>query len=526
VLITTGPLAHISKTYEEAYEEYLGMFDKHIAEDFRKVPGVEELLKSDLALRRFIPKKWEGLKKAPVELKFKSTLPAKMKPKSRPINPRLYENVKKEFTRMKGYMYEDSTSPIASCLVCAPKATAPFIRLCGDYRQINQHVEMFQAYIPIVQHELNKAQQYKVFLDLDPLNAFHQIILGDSTSNMLSVQTTFGLVKPRFLPEGVSPASGILHSIVSDIFSEFDEWSIVIFDNVLLLANDYDDAYKKLEIFLQKCDEFNVVLKFAKSYLGFSEVQFFGYKVKQGSYELTEDRKDAIMKIPMPKSIKEMQRFLGAALFFRTFLFNYSDLVAPLHDMTKKTFIWTKTSWKLDYESIFQKVKEALVKAVAVFIPDYSLSWILRVDASDKAAGAVLMQLRGVEPTISHEPIGFASHKFSGHAARWDVFKKEAFAVYFGVLKFTYYLRGKSVLIETDHRNLQWIERSEVPMVMRWRSYLQSFDILIKHIPGTRNQVADCLSRNISEEEEAVDLLGMLAAVVQILLEETYYLIL
>jgi hypothetical protein len=52
-----------------------------------------------------------------------------------------------------------STSPVASCLVVAPKATTPYIRLCGDYRLINQHVEMPQAYIPMVQHELEKAQK-------------------------------------------------------------------------------------------------------------------------------------------------------------------------------------------------------------------------------------------------------------------------------------------------------------------------------------------------------------------------------
>jgi hypothetical protein len=96
------------------------------------------------------------------------------------------------------------------------------------------------------------------------------------------------------------------------------------------------------------------------------------------------------------------------------------------------------------------------------------------------------------------EPIGFASKKFSDAAMRWDAFKKEAYALYFGVHHFAYYLRGKAFILETDHRNLLWIEKSEVPMVVRWRVFLQSFTMYIRHIPGTKNLVADWLSRMVA----------------------------
>ena len=117
---------------------------------------------------------------------------------------------------------------------------------------------------------------------------------------------------------------------------------------------------------------------------------------------------------------------------------------------------------------------------------------VLRVDASDKAVGAVLFQERpdrfGI---VVHEPIGFASQKFWTVASRWDAFKKEAYAAYYGVHHFSYYLRGKPFLLETDHRNLLWIEKSEVPIVVRWRVYMQSFVILVRHVSGAKNTVAD-----------------------------------
>jgi hypothetical protein len=49
--------------------------------------------------------------------------------------------------------------------------------------------------------------------------------------------------------------------------------------------------------------------------------------------------------------------------------------------------------------------------------------------------------------------------------------------------------------VETDHRNLVYIDESVAPKVIRWRLRLQEFDFDIIHIKGTDNVVADTLSR-------------------------------
>jgi hypothetical protein len=65
----------------------------------------------------------------------------------------------------------------------------------------------------------------------------------------------------------------------------------------------------------------------------------------------------------------------------------------------------------------------------------------------------------------------------------------------FCVHAWEYLLMPKSFVIETDHRNLLWLESSLIPKVIRWRVYLHGFDFQIRHIPGTSNSIADWLSR-------------------------------
>ena len=124
-----------------------------------------------------------------------------------------------------------------------------------------------------------------------------------------------------------------------------------------------------------------------------------------------------------------------------------------------------------------------------------SLIIVIRSDASDHAVGAVLFQIYCDSNRAVHQPIAFASHKFSGAAVNWDTFKQEAYALYYAVVQFNYYLRGKSFVIETDHRNLVWMKSSQVPIVVRWRVFLQSFIFEIRHIPGKNKTVADWISR-------------------------------
>ena len=496
-------LRYMEVSVEESRREYLELLDKQISPEMKRlVPRVMDIMTSPAALETFAPSSWNGLKIDPVDFEVLPGMPEEMPVKARPIRSDLYVHAKKEFDRLAQYFYETNrdkcNSPIASPLVIAPKATAPFIRFCGDYRQINQYISIPKHPIPVVQHELTKAARYKIYVDLDMTNSFHQIPLTEKASKLLSVQTQWGLVRPKFLPEGVGPASGLLQSIVREIFNyeDFADWTIVIFDNFLVLADDYEDAANKLERVINRCAEFGVVLKIKKSFIGVEKVTFFGYEVSQGKWKLSDSRKEAIEALPFPKSKKEMQSFLGAALFFHNHIPDYSEWSAVLYEMTHDGFSWDPGTWKKDYKSHFDRFKQCIKEACTLHFPRYDLPWIIRCDASEHAVGAILFQvLTNDDGSVEHQPIAFASKRFSDPARNWDTYKREAFAIFFAVQSFSWYLRGKEFLVETDHRNLQWIETSLAPIVCRWRALLQAYTFKIRHIPGRENKVADWMSR-------------------------------
>ena len=131
---------YIGKTRAEALKDYEQLLETHVSSEMKEQTNVMHLLRTK-AVKVFVPDEWSGVKGVePLKIKWKDTLPDRIKPKARPINPKLWEASEKEFRRLCGYFYRKSRSPWASCLVVAPKATPPYIRFCGDYVKINDHI--------------------------------------------------------------------------------------------------------------------------------------------------------------------------------------------------------------------------------------------------------------------------------------------------------------------------------------------------------------------------------------------------
>ena len=493
------PLHFLEMSHLDAVAEYHAMFDAHVTAEFANSTPILELLRTK-GKQVFCPTAWEGINGInPIELDISPDIPKEFHTARRNVNPKIFDNARKEFDRLKQYFYLPSKSPYAHPLVIAPKATQPFIRFCGSYDLFaNKYVSPYPYPIPHVPDMLAKAKDFRIFADLDLQNAFHQLLLGPNSRRLLAVQTPWGVFEPKFLPEGVGPASPYLQSIVADIFADMSDFCIVIYDNILICAHDHMDLYNKFERILDRCIERNLYCKFAKTWLGQPSAKFFGYHVQHNGYRLTQDRIDAIQAIAFPTNLKQAQTFFGSSVFFRTFVPDYTTAAGHLHDLLQKDFSWDTSTWSHDYAADFQSFKDHLCRACFLHFPDYTLVWLVRVDSSDFGVGGVLLQVVPAttpdgQPT--YQPIAFFSHKYSVQALRWSTIEKECYSCFFTVKLAANYLMGKRFILETDHANLVWMEKSTVPKIIRWRMFLQSFDFVIRHIPGKNNIIADWFSR-------------------------------
>ncbi|XP_073679755.1 Fc receptor-like protein 5 [Garra rufa] len=115
-----------------------------------------------------------------------------------------------------------------------------------------------------------------------------------------------------------------------------------------------------------------------------SNLHFLGYIIDQEGVRMDEGKVAAVVSWPEPTTIKELQRFLGFANFYRRFIKNYSIITSPLTSLLKgkpRTLLWTP-----DSAAAFQNLKNAFTQAPLLIHPDPDLPFV-EVDASTTGVG-------------------------------------------------------------------------------------------------------------------------------------------
>ncbi len=219
-----------------------------------------------------------------------------------------------------------------------------------------------------------------------------------------------------------------------------------------------------------------------------------GHVFNKEGYGLSEQRKQDVLSMSVPRSLKELRSFLGMLNFFRDFIPNLSLLLKPLTDMTQvkpSTPKSLRLHWSPEALQAFEDAKQAVVKSLNLRFLQSNGTIYLYTDASTVGIGAILTQV--VDSKMY--PIMCLSKKFTPAESRWATIEQELFAIVYAMHHLTSLLLGREFTIFSDHRNLAYLQTSSNDKVVRWRLSMQIFRYNIQHIAGVDNVVADVLSR-------------------------------
>ena len=116
------------------------------------------------------------------------------------------------------------------------------------------------------------------------------------------------------------------------------------------------------------------------------------------------DRVKAVHNWPTPTTVKEVQRFLGFANYYRRFIWGFGQVSAPITSLLKGGPV--RLQWPAEADGAFRRLKALFTKAPVLAHSDPSLAFIVEVDASEAGVGAVLSQHSGQRSGIMMWGIG------------------------------------------------------------------------------------------------------------------------
>jgi hypothetical protein len=287
---------------------------------------------------------------------------------------------------------------------------------------------------------------------------------------------------------GLCNAPTTFRRLMNEVFGPFlDEFVLVYLDDILVFSGTWDGHVRHVKQVLDTLQREKLYVKMSNCEFGKTALVYLGHIVGGGQLKIDPSKIEVIVKWLEPKSVTEIQSFLGVVQYWRRFISNFSFIAAPLHALTsvKNTF-----QWEGKKQFFFDTLKEKSSTAPILALPNLQHPFEIETYANGYAMGVILMQYR--------KPICYHSENFNQFVVNYPTYDKELYALVQSVKKWKHYLLGKGTIIHTDHQPLQYLQaqtKLQQYIHYRWMSFLQQFHLVIKYKKGTSNKVADMISR-------------------------------
>uniref|UniRef100_A0A8C1MA50 Gypsy retrotransposon integrase-like protein 1 n=2 Tax=Cyprinus carpio TaxID=7962 RepID=A0A8C1MA50_CYPCA len=413
-------------------------------------------------------------------------------PLSLPESEAMTKYIKEELE--KGFI-RPSTSPASAGFFFVKKKDGS-LRPCIDYRGLNEITVKYRYPLPLVPAALEQLRTAQYYTKLDLRCAYNLIRIREGDEWKTAFSTTNGHYEYRVMPFGLVNSPSIFQAFINDVFRDMlNKFVVVYIDDILIYSNTLQDHIQHVRTVLQRLIEHQLYAKAEKCEFHTTSTTFLGYVISPGGVAMDDSKVSAVLKWPEPQTLKELQRFLGFANFYRRFIRNFSTVVSPLTSMIKKGT--HRLTWSEAPRQAFKELKERFVTAPILHHPDPSLPFLVEVDASNTGIGAVLSQRPGPQEKL--HPCAFYSRKLNPAERNYDVGDRELLAMKAAFEEWRHWLEGAihPFTVFTDHKNLEYLRSAKRlnPRQARWSLFFSRFQFNVTYRPGSKNTKADALSR-------------------------------
>jgi len=120
-----------------------------------------------------------------------------------------------------------------------------------------------------------------------------------------------------------------------------NQGNIATFINDIIVATEIKEEHDEVvEKVLKQLEENDLFVKPEKYQWKVKEVEFLGVVIEPKGVEIQKEKVEEVLNWPTLKNVKEVQKFLGLANYYRQFIKDFAKLAVPLHVLVRKEEKW------------------------------------------------------------------------------------------------------------------------------------------------------------------------------------------
>lgn len=416
-------------------------------------------------------------------------------PKSRPrrLNPEKMKAARDEFEYMNQIgMCRPSFSLCSSALHMAPTKDPNDWRPCGDYRQLNAVTIPDRYPLPHIRDLTRKLDGCTMFSKIDLIRAYYLIPVASQDVHKTAVTTPFGLFEFSRMPFGLRNAGQTFQRFMNQVTQGLG-FVFVYVDDILVFSKSTAEHENHLRQLFTRLQEYGLRIKPSKCLFGVSQISFISCDISENGTKPSSGKVDSINEFPTPKTIKQLQRFIGMVNCYNRFIPNLARKLAPLYEFLTKIQREKKKpnefSLLSNCLSSFSDVKQCLANATLLNFPRKGAKLSIASDACNTDIGAALQQW----DEKGWKPLAFFSRKLSPAQSRYCTYDRELLAIKSAIKHFRQCVEGQDFIVFTDHVPLTTAINTKTEKTTRQErhlDYVAQFTTDIRDIRGSENVVA------------------------------------
>ncbi|XP_021863562.2 uncharacterized protein [Spinacia oleracea] len=373
-------------------------------------------------------------------------------------------------------------------------------RMCVDFTNLNRACPKDCYPLPRIDRLVDSTSGHALLSFLDAFSGYHQISLHKADRKKAAFITDTGVFSYRAMPFGLKNAGATYQKLVDRVFSSQKGRNIEVYvdDSIVKsrLAKDHVDDLRETFETLRK---FKMKLNPKKCVFGVRSGKFLGFLVSERGIDANPDKVEAIMNLPEPTCIKDVQRLTGKMAALTRFISKSADKSLPFFNVLKmnKKFKWGETE-----KTAFEAVKQHLQIPPTIARPEEGDTLQLYISASHYTIAAVLI----VEKDRTQIPIYFVSHILQSAEKCYPLIEKLGFAVLTAARKLRPYFDAHGIEVLTNfplERAMQKMDTSG--RLLKWAIELSEFHMEYRPRIAIKAQALSDFIVEASYHEEELD---------------------
>ena len=173
--------------------------------------------------------------------------------------------------------------------------------------------------LPLILDLIDSIRNKKVFTKMDLHWGYNNVRIKEGDEWKAVFSTPEGSFEPMVMFFGLTNSPATFQVMMNNLLRDLVvEEKVAVFIDDIMVATETEEGHDKIvEEVLRRLEENDLFVKPEKCVWKVREVGFLGVIIGKDGVKMKKEKVQGVIEWPVPKSVKDVQKFLGLANYYR-----------------------------------------------------------------------------------------------------------------------------------------------------------------------------------------------------------------